>query len=299
MAAVFITGATGFVGRAIVRRLLSQGGEARALYRAERSRFIENEKLEWIRGGIDSIERLTQGMAGAKAVIHLAGRLVEPPGERFEQVHVKGTLNVLEAMRRSGLRRLLHMSALGSRADAPSRYHQTKWEAEERVRSAPVDATIFRPSLIFGKEDRAINLLIRALPYLPFIPVPGSGQNRLQPVWVEDVATCFVRALDNPALDHPIMPGRTDPLCGPQTYTLNELIALILQIVGKRRSKVHLPIWMLKPPAALAEQLFKTPPLTRDQLILLQEDNICGKHDRFEKFDLSFSRLEEVLPSYL
>lgn len=291
---IFITGGTGFVGRSIVRRLLSRGERVRILYRSERRRFIENEKIEWVPGEIGFRESLLRGANEATAVVHLVGLLVEPGEETFEKLHVEGTRNVVGAMKQAGVRRLLHMSALGTGPNAASRYHQTKWQAEEIVRASGLDATIFRPSLIFGKEDRSIHLLAKLAPYAPVIPVLGPGENRIQPVWVEDVAEAFVRSLPNP-----ITYGKRYELCGPRPYTFNELIDLILRVKGVSRPKVHLPVWMAKLPAALAERLFPRPPLTRDQLLMLQEDNICTENEAAEVLGLSFKGLEEILPSYL
>jgi len=208
---IFVTGGTGFVGRAIIRKLLGEGKGVRALYRDEkRCRFIDNPKVTWIKGEIGDIESLHRGMAGADCVIHLVGILVEPGAQTFDAIHGRGTENILEAARRSGVRRLLHMSALGSRPDAVSRYHQTKWKAEEAVRASSLEATIFRPSLIFGREDVSLNLFAKIISYSPMIPIPGTGESRQQPVWVEDVAECFVRSLERPASI-----GKTYALCGP------------------------------------------------------------------------------------
>jgi len=292
---VFVTGGTGFVGRSIVRRLLSQGERVRLLDRGKQHRFVQDEKIEWIRGEIGSRESLLHGVKGADAVIHLVGILVEPDGQTFEKLHIEGTQNVVEAMRQSGVRRLLHMSALGTRPNAASRYHQTKWQAEALVQSSSLDATIFRPSLIFGREDRSVNLLAKWASYSPVVPVLGPGENRLQPVWVEDVSDCFVRALKNPT-SH----GKRYALCGPQTYTFNELVDLILQIKKISRPKIHLPIWAMRGPAGLTERIFLRPPLTRDQLILLQEDNICTEENEAGKeFGVAFKGPEEILPTYL
>lgn len=291
---VFITGATGFVGRSIIRRLRSRGERVRALYRDERRRFIQDETIEWVPGEIESPESLRRGMAGADSVIHLVGILVEPPGQTFQKLHVNGTRNVVEAMQESGVRRLLHMSALGAGPSAASRYHQTKWEAEEIVRASRLDATIFRPSLIFGQEDQSIRLLAKIASYSPVVPVVGSGENRLQPVWVEDVSESFVRADKNR-----IGYGKSYSLCGPRTYSVNALIDLIFRIKGISRLKIHLPVWALKGPAAVSERIFSHPPLTRDQLTMLQEENICEENEALEALGLSFKGPEEILPLYL
>ncbi len=291
---IFVTGGTGFVGRSIVRHLLSAGERVRVLYRDERRRFIQDEKIEWVPGGIGSQAGLLRGMIGADAVIHLVGILVEPGGQTFEKLHVEGTRNVVEAMKQAGVRRLLHMSALGTRPNAASRYHQTKWIAEELVRASLLNATIFRPSLIFGQEDRSINLLAKIAATSPVVPVLGAGENRLQPVWIEDVADAFVRSLQKN-----LAYGKSYELCGPRVYRFNDLIDLILRTKGISRPKIHLPLWAVKGPARLAERILSRPPVTRDQLIMLQEDNVCGENNAGKELGLSFKGPEEVLPTYL
>lgn len=295
---IFITGGSGFVGRALIRRLLESGKAVRALYRdGKKPHPIRHLKLTWVRGEVNDREGLLSGMTGADAVVHLAGTLIEPSGQTFEKVHVAGTETVLEAAGRAGVRRFLYMSALGSRPDAASRYHRTKWRAEESVRRSGLQTTIFRPSLIFGKEDVSINRLAGIISSSPVIPVFGSGRNRLQPVWVEDVAESLFRSLDlEKSLD------QTYALCGPTVYTMNRLIDLILEIKGikkSRRIRWPVPIGLLKGPAALAERLFQRPPLTRDQLLLLQEENFCSDDRAGRDLGVVFRGPEEILPTYL
>jgi NADH dehydrogenase len=148
--------------------------------------------------------------------------------------------------------------------------------------------------LIFGQEDRSINLLAKIAAYSPVVPVLGSGENRFQPVWVEDLAEAFVRSLHNP-----IAYGKRYELCGPRTYTFNDLIDLTLRVKGISRPKVHFPIWALKGPAALAERIFSRPLLTRDQLSMLHENNVCSENAAAKELGLSFQGPEAILPTYL
>jgi uncharacterized protein YbjT (DUF2867 family) len=290
---VFVTGGTGFVGRSIIRKLLEAGKTLRVLYREELPKFIRHSRLTGFRGEIGSEESLRRGMEGADAVVHLAGRLIESGDETFEAVHVGGTRNVLEGARRAGVHRLLYMSALGARPGSASRYYRTKWQAEEAVRAAPLNATVFRPSLIFGKEDASLNRLAKIVAYSPLVPVLG-GEMRVQPVWVEDVADAFIRSLDETR-----SVGKGYALCGPRTYTPTELIDLILRIKKSRRLKLRIPLGLLKGPAFLAERLFSRPPLTRDQLSMLQEDNICSDNPAGKELGITFKGPEEILPTYL
>lgn len=250
---VLVTGGTGFVGRSIVRRLLSRGERVRVLYRSERRRFIPDEKSNGspersARGRVCSAgeggrcghpSRRHSGRAGRKDIRETACRWNAKCGGGDEPG--RGAPPSPHERPRN-------------RSNAASRYHRTKWQAEELVRAAPLDATIFRPSLIFGREDRSINLLAKIASYSPVVPVVGPGENRFQPVWVEDVAEAFVQSLHNPNAY-----GKRYELCGPRVYTFNDLIGLILRIKEISRPKVHLPIWALKGPAALAERIFPAP----------------------------------------
>jgi NADH dehydrogenase len=166
------------------------------------------------------------------------------------------------------------MSALGTRPGAASRYHQTKWAAEEVVRGSGLDYTIFRPSLIYGREDHFVNQFERLSRWLPFLPVMGSGSNLMQPVAVETVARCFVQALDRPETV-----AQTYDLCGPERLTFVQILDAILQACGRRRFKVRIPLAVARLQAAVLEivlgsLLHRPAPLNRDQLLMLQEDNV-------------------------
>ena len=123
------------------------------------------------------------------------GIIFERPGASFEQVHVEGTRNMLVAADAAGIKRFVHMSALGTRAGAGAAYHRTKWDAEEVVRASGLDYTIFRPSIIYGPGGEFINMLMRQVRLMPLVPVIGNGRYRMQPISVEDVAACFSASL--------------------------------------------------------------------------------------------------------
>jgi len=198
MRRVFLTGGTGFVGRAVVQALRASGCAVRCVVRRGSERDLQGlGAIERIEGDIMARESLEQGLEGCDAVIHLVGIIREQPAARvtFERVHTQGTVNVLEAAAAVGIRRYIHMSALGTRAGAHSRYHQTKWAAEEAVRASTLPWTIFRPSVIYGRGDGFVTLLAGMIERLPIVPVIGSGRQRLQPVPVAQVADAFVRDL--------------------------------------------------------------------------------------------------------
>lgn len=267
---ILITGATGFVGREIVKQAREQGFGVRALVREpNRARWLEREfGVELFHGNILNPDSLSGAMKDVKCVVHLVGIIRERLEQTFERVHVDGTRHIVEATKKGGVKRFLHMSALGARADARSRYHKTKWAAEEIVRGSGLSWTIFRPSVIFGKRDEFVNDLARVIRLAPFAPVIGDGSNKLQPVAVEDVAHCFLAAIRNDA-----SVGQTFDLVGPKAYTMNELMSVLLRAMGKRRKLIHLPLPMARAQAYVFEMVMNRPPFTRDQLLMLQEDN--------------------------
>jgi NADH dehydrogenase len=279
---VFVTGATGFVGRAVLQRLCRAGHIVRCLVRRGSEADLRGVgAIARIEGDVVTRRGLEEGMAGCDAVIHLVGIIRERRAENvtFERVHTEGTRNVLEAAKTAGIRRYLHMSALGTRRGAASRYHRTKWAAEEAVRAGELEWTIFRPSIIYGRGDGFITLLASMIRRLPAVPVIGSGRQRLQPVPVEQVAAGFVGALELPATVK-----QTYEVAGPQAVTMVELLDLIGRALGRRRVlKVHVPLGVMTP---LARLLHPLPgfPVTPDQLLMLGEDSVCDARPFFDTF---------------
>jgi NADH dehydrogenase len=279
---VFVTGATGFVGHALLQRLCAAGHVVRCLVRRGSEADLRGYgAIARIEGDIVTRQGLEEGMAGCDAVIHLVGIIREQraAGVTFEQVHTEGTLNVLEAATRAGIRRVLHMSALGTRSGAVSRYHRSKWAAEEAVRASGLEWTIFRPSIIYGRGDGFVTLLASMVRRLPVVPVIGAGRQRLQPVPVEQVAAAFARGLELPTtIKHLYEVG------GPEPVTMLELLDLIGRALGRRRVlKIHIPVSVMMP---LARLLHPLPgfPVTPDQLLMLGEDSVCDPRQFFETF---------------
>ena len=225
-------------------------------------------------GDVLEAKTIEGSLAGVDAVIHLVGIISEAGDQTFENVHIRGTQNIVEASRKSAIKRLVHMSALGTKAQARSRYHQSKWAAEEIVRQSGLAFTIFRPSLIYGADDMFVNLFERLSRFSPFLPVMGTGRGKLQPIGVDAVARAFVKSLTEPKAI-----GQTYELCGPDRLTLVEVLEAILAVTGRRRIRLHLPMPLAWRLAMLLEFVFprllgRPPPLNRDQLLMLQEDNV-------------------------
>ena len=300
---VFITGGTGFAGRNILRGLHTAGHRIHLLARnvhLPRTQEIAAQYEADVRGGnVLDAASLENVCAGVDAVIHLVGIIREVGNQTFENVHTRGTRNIVAATQQAGVKRFLHMSALGSRPNAVSRYHQSKWAAEEIVRQSGLDWTIFRPSIIYGPGDGFVNLFAKIIRRSPVVPIMGSGQSRFQPVPVEAVATAFVKALAEPrAL------GQIYDLCGQETLTLNEIVAQILAVMKRKRLTLHLPLAVARWQAAFLEFVFprllhKAPPLNRDQLSMLQEDNAGDAQPAKDLFGLKPASFREGIGKYV
>lgn len=268
---IFIAGGTGFVGGHVVDALLASGHEIRLLVH-RRSAGL-SDRVEQVVGDVTELDSCARAAEGCDAVVNLVGIIREFPGRgvTFERLHVRATANLLTVARNAGITRYLQMSALGTRADAVSRYHKTKFRGEELVGSSGLDTTIFRPSLIYGPKDAFVNMLAGQLRMVPVMPVMGSGDYRLQPIHASDVARCFAQSLDMPGTI-----GRCYELCGNNRMTYVEMLDEIAAAIGRSvRFMPHLPLVVMKPLVAVMQHipLF---PITSDQLQMLLEENICG-----------------------
>ncbi len=292
---LFVTGGSGYVGESLLRQLSEAGHESRVLSReAEpaRTRLTRIPGVYPVRGDLTaySIDQLASLMQKQEGVIHLVGVIVEKGSAGFEAVHIEGTRRVLEAAKQAGAKRFLHISALGARENATARYHKTKWVAERFVRESGLDWTIFRPSVIFGEGDAFLNTFAGIAQRSPLLPVIGPGRRKLQPIWVEDVCRCFVRALGRPGTASHIY-----ELGGDKAYALEDLLRMVARAMGKRRGLVHLPIPLARLQAKLFDLLPIKPPFTEEQITMLGEDNMCDIGPMKEAFGLAPRPLEDYL----
>ncbi len=296
--AVCLLGGTGFVGRSIAAELVERGHLVKVLTRRrERNRdMLVLPTLTMSEGDVHELGFLCEQFRDVDVVINLIGILNASGKNTFQRVHVELARKVTEAMKQTGVRRLLHMSALHASKDGPSKYLRSNGEAEEILRqssdSLNLEATIFRPSVIFGPHDSFINRFASLLRIAPgFLPL-ACPQARFQPVYVDDVAACFVQAIS----DHDTY-GAEFNLCGPNTYTLYELVNYVAELIDARCRVVRLTDWQSRLQAAFMQWL-PGKPFTLDNYNSMKIDSICdgGFPDVFE---ITPSSLEAVAPAYL
>lgn len=281
---VFLTGGTGFVGRELLRQLVSAGHVVRALVReGSESKLAVLESVEVFTGDLAEPSSLVDALAGCDAVIHLVGIIREFPGRgiTFKKMHVEATKNVLAAAEEQGVKRYLHMSANGTSERGNTGYHRSKWQAEELVRATDLDWTIFRPSLIFGPNSEFVSMLAGLIRKIPVVPVFGDGQYRMQPVALEQVAFSFVKALAMPETI-----GATYHQGGGASYSYDEILDLTAKAIGRKKvAKLHQPLFMIKPMIKVMQNSAYFP-ITSDQLTMLVEGNVCDPDEWAEVFDL-------------
>lgn len=291
MKRVFVTGGTGFVGNAVIESLNKHGYSPIALVRKGSEKKLEH-KADIVYGDVLD-EKID--MKDAEAVIHLVGIIREFPkrGVTFDAMHKKATENITAQAAKNGIKRYIHMSANGTRENAVSRYHITKYLAEQAVIKSGLDYTIFRPSLIFGQKDTFVNMLAGFMKQTPIFTYFGDGSYPMQPVYVRDAADCFVKALECPDTV-----GQTYSLCGKDVVSYKELLRMISTILGKKHILMPVPEIFIKSGIAL---LGKTDwfPITKDQFIMLTEGNVCPDAEPFRILGVEQHPLKESVSSYL
>jgi uncharacterized protein YbjT (DUF2867 family) len=288
---VLVTGGTGFVGPHVVRAIAERGHDLKLLVRdSTRSRELPGQPVV---GEMTNTVSLQHAVEGIEAVVHLVA-IRQGKEEQFRRVMEQGTRDLVTAARDAGVRRFVLMSALGTSEETKDLvpYYHAKWEMEQAVKGSGVDHVIFRPSFVFGREGGILPTFRKLAKLTPVTPIIGSGEQRIQPIWVDDVALYFAEALDKPETTN-----RTFDLGGPDIVSWNDFWQRLRTTLGiRRRPRLHVPIGLMRVNAVVTERLPGNIPLTRDLLKMLEHgDNVVTNDDAVQTFQLPLVTLDEQL----
>ena len=289
---VLVTGGTGFIGPHVIHALRAKETPVRALVRdPARATRLAAWGVELATGDVTDPASLRVACEGVDAVVHLVAIIRGEPAD-FERVMSEGTRNVVTAAQEAGVRRFVLASALGldERSKDAVPYFAAKWEMERAVRESGLEHVILRPSFVFGRDGGVLPTFVRLARYAPVTPIIGPGRQRLQPIWVEDLAEYYARAIDEPAAAN-----RTFELGGPDAVSWNEFWERLKRVLGVRRPSVHVPFGAMRLQATLTERL-PGAPVSRDQLTMLElGDNVVTDPSAVETFQLPLVSLDEQL----
>jgi NADH dehydrogenase len=296
---VLVLGGTGFVGASLCEKLVQRygGGSARIVVpsrRPARAKHIQMlPTVELVAADVHDDAQLARLLRGCDAVVNLVA-ILHGSDKAFDKVHVQLPRRLAQACAATGVRRVVHVSALGVDAHAPSRYLRSKAAGEAALAAAGLDLTVLRPSVIFGEGDRFLNLFARLQSILPVMPLAGADA-RFQPVWVDDVALGIVRCLDDRTTI-----GETLECCGPEVYTLAQLVRIAGREAGHARPVIGLPAWLGRLQAALMEMLPGEPLMSRDNLDSMRVASVAtGSRPGLARLGIRPASVEAIAPLYL
>lgn len=291
---VTVFGGGGFIGRYVVQALLKEGARVRVAARDPRQAWFLKPlgglgQTQFVAADIRKADSVARAIVGSDAAVNLVGILKG----NFSAFHVDGARNVAEAAAKNGVGALVHVSAIGADAASASAYGRSKGEGEAAVRAAFPAATILRPSVVFGREDGFVNRFAKLIATLPVVPII-RGPARFQPVFVGDVAQAVVAAIADPGTHG----GKTYELGGPEIFSMARLNRWIADATGRSQPQVPMPDALA---AAMAKGLGWLPgaPMTRDQWLMLQQDNVVTGEDGLQALGVAPTPLEAVAEGWL
>jgi uncharacterized protein YbjT (DUF2867 family) len=292
---ILVTGATGFVGPKIVHVLREREQPVRSLVRRPGDRSaatLASWGSELVQGDMRDVTSIRRAVEGTEVVVHLVS-IRQGSDEDFRRIMEQGTRDLVEAAKDAGVRRFVLMSALGTSEETKDLvpYYRSKWEMEQAVRGSGLEHVIFRPSFVFARDGGILPTFRKLARVAPVTPIIGSGRQRIQPIWIDDVAAYFAEGLSNPEATN-----RTFELGGPDAVTWNEFWERLKRALGQRRPSVHVPIGLMRLNALVTERLPGNVPLTRDLLTMLEHgDNVVSNVEAVQTFGLPLVTLDEQL----
>jgi uncharacterized protein YbjT (DUF2867 family) len=272
---ILITGATGYIGRHLVARLVAQGERPRCLVRdiSRAKRILPADKVELVEGATTSPDSLGAAVQGVDTIVHaafLTADRKQSTGNEYEKTNVQGTASLIKVAKKAGVKRIIEIGGLGTKPDKPGSYMQGRYLAEKMLKESGLDWTIIQPSVLFGKNAPFIKGLVDLIRTSPVVPLIGGGKTMFQPIYVEDVVTVLIKVLEDPTGTT----NRTYTIGGPVYYSFTQIIDVLLKTMHKQRIKVPAPTTLVGVGAAVMEAILPKPPITKAAMTLFSFDNI-------------------------
>ncbi len=290
-----VLGAGGFIGGYLTLNLTHLGFRLNLLSHKTDPGFISPRgQIETFRGSIEDEDSLAQCFDGCDTVFHLVGIIAETRTKTFQKTVIEGTARLVAAAKKTGVKKIIYLSALGTSAVAESDYHKAKWEAERQIIDSGLDYTIFRPSIVYGVGDQFINKIAGIIRMMPVVPVLGDGLYKLQPVYVEELTTLMALSAVKDYTSRKIY-----EIGGPEQLTYLEVLNIIKRTMSRKRASLHIPLFLARMAAYLMEMVLKPAPLTRDQLKMIAAGSTCDHMIAENEFGVKFSSLEIQLQKYM
>ena len=269
---VLVTGPTGFLGRRVVNKLIDHSYQVRCLVHSPgRERMFPQDSVDVYYGDVNDPNALESAIQGVDQVIHLVAVIRRSRTATYGGVNRAGVENVVAAAKAAGsVQQFVHISAVGAVNNPEFPYLQSKWQGEQAVINSGLPYTIIRPSIVFGQGDELLNSLAALVRLFPLVPVISSGRNRLQPIWVDDLAQCISLSLSRHDLQ-----GHVLELGGPEQLSYNQIVGAVARTMGKRRLRLHVPMWIMRISVALMQVFMTRPPINSEMLNMMRVRNVA------------------------
>jgi NADH dehydrogenase len=296
---ILVTGAAGFAGSRVVARMVQEGEHPRALVRdaARAKGRLPSQGVEIVEGDTTQPETLSTAVAGIDTIIHAAFITAERkqgPGVNYQQTNITGTINLLEAARKAGVRRIIELGGLGTRPARHGSYMETRYVADQHIKQSGLAWSILGPSVQFGAGAAFFKGLADLIRVAPIVPMIGNGKRRFQPIWVEDVVTCLLKMAREPER----YDGKYLQVGGPTVYTYAQILDLLMASLGKRRLKVPGPVPAARLGAAVLTAVLARPPITPAAIELFGFDNVAALDSVPANFGVTPRSLEDYLAEH-
>ncbi len=286
-----ITGASGFVGSHLLRKISEQNHDIKILVHENRKIIGYSDNVELCDGSVEDVNSLEDFCEGLDVLYHLVGIIAETNTKTFKKTVAVGTQNIIDVAVKKNVQKIVYLSAVGTSEKSLSMYHQTKFSAEQAVMSSQIPYVIFRPSILYGQGDGFISMLDKLIKYSPFVPVIGTGKYKMQPLYIDDLVAMMTQVED--------IKNEIIEVGGPEKLEYLKILDILKKVLGKKRLNFFLPTMFMKFVASFLERIVKPAPITSDQLLMMELGSTCDLTKMNKLFSINPVSLEDGLQKYM